>query len=162
MELFVPIGVFAYHTTPFDRKDYDPNYYNFRQHASTKAISSEPIEYTFDLSILALDSSEEMDAELINEGDTFIVGFENMLFFNELQNASHQVVFMEQNSDGNGVEIDLNAPYPEQEEFKRMDLLKDIHFPEAEFIFHATEEPNEDDIESLRQMLETHTKAGRC
>lgn len=94
--------------------------------------------------------------ETTNPNDVFIAGVENMLFYGDMKDNQHNIIFVEQASDGISLETELLSAFGN---FERTKLQ---YFPDVEFRFDADDEPNDDDLKNIYEMYKDLVDNGRC
>lgn len=164
------IDVFAYHFVPHPHIDHvhhyatasrsEPVYYDYNSTVPSTQ-KKEPIIY--DLSPppsqdLASDE-KEIDMQAGHPNDMLIIGMENMLSYGNLIDNQHQVLLVEQASDGISLENELLMAF---DNFGASENLTPQYFPDVEFRFDADDEPNDDDISEIYQMYKDMVADGRC
>lgn len=123
------------------------------------ASVNEPIIYDYKPTVSKNESSfEESDVnvETTNPNDVFIAGVENMLFYGDMKDNQHNIIFVEQASDGISLETELLSAFGN---FERTNLQ---YFPDVEFRFDADDEPNDDDLKNIYEMYKDLVDNGRC
>lgn len=119
----------------------------------------EPILYDYKPPAAKNDSSFEDDdfsAEPTNPNDVFVAGVENVLFYGDMKDNQHQVIFVQQDSDGITLENELLSAFGSFENANQQ------YFPDVEFRFDADDEPNDDDLQNIYQMYKDLVDNGRC
>lgn len=87
-------------------------------------------------------------------------GVDNMLFYGMMKQNQHQVVFVLQDSDGISLESELLSSYFQNAQDP--ENLQYLPFPEVEFRFDAYDEPNDVDLENIREMYQKLIDNGNC
>lgn len=162
--------VFAYHFVPHPHIDHvhhyatasrsEPVYYDYNSTVSSTQ-KKEPIIYDFSpppSQDLASDE-KEIDMQAGHPNDMLIIGMENMLSYGNLIDNQHQVLLVEQASDGISLENELLMAF---DNFGASENLTPKYFPDVEFRFDADDEPNDDDISEIYQMYKDMVADGRC
>lgn len=157
---FCHTAVFAYHFLPSPHVHHIHHYYDYRNSSlSSAAAVKEPIIYDYKPPTSKNDSSSEesdLHAEPIDPNDVFIAGVENILFYGDMKHNQHQVIFIEQNSDGISLEAELLSVFGNFQDTNAQ------YFPDVEFRFDADDEPNDDDLKNIYQMYKDLVDNGRC
>lgn len=158
--VFCHTAVFAYHFLPSPHVHHIHHYYDYRNSSlSSAAAVKEPIIYDYKPPTSKNDSSSEesdLHAEPTDPNDVFIAGVENILFYGDMKHNQHQVIFIEQNSDGISLEAELLSV------FGNFQHTNAQYFPDVEFRFDADDEPNDDDLKNIYQMYKDLVDNGRC
>lgn len=87
-------------------------------------------------------------------------GVDNMLFYGMMKQNQHQVVFVLQDSDGISLESELLSSY-DQNAYEQKNLQY-LPFADVEFRFDADDEPNDTDLENIREMYQKLIDNGNC
>lgn len=77
-----------------------------------------------------------------------------------MKQNQHQVVFVLQDSDGISLESELLSSY--YQNAYDQENLQYLPFPEVEFRFDADDEPNDTDLENIREMYQKLIDNGNC
>lgn len=87
-------------------------------------------------------------------------GVDNMLFYGMMKQNQHPVVFVLQDSDGISLESELLSSYDQNA--NEQENLQYLPFPDVEFRFDADDEPNDVDLENIREMYQKLIDNGNC
>lgn len=165
-------AVFAYHFQPQMHVHHihhyvgrqEPVYYDYRNSSLSSTPSPiEPIIYDYKPSIVhATDTfNDDIDDTLqaANPNDVFIIGVENILLYGDMKDNQHQILFVQQDSDGITLENELFMTFN--------NLMGETnanrqYFPDVEFRFDADDEPNDDDLQNIYQMYKDLIDKGSC
>lgn len=170
-------AVFAYHFMPSTHVHHihhysssagssvnrEPVLYDYRNSSESSAPSKQPIVYDYTPLISKNEStSSESDEDdfgfdATNPNDVFVAGVENMLFYGSMLDNQHQVVFVQQGSDGISFEQELLASLSEFDSIQQLQ-----YFPDVEFRFDADDEPNDDDLNNIYTMYKDLVDNGHC
>lgn len=146
-------GKFGYHFAALE-KDYDPNYYDYRDVAAESEMSKEPIVYKFTPPLG--DSSEEDPFRGTDSIDYFVVGVENLLLMGEYKDDQHLVLLVSEESDGlPPINVD-DAEYYDGENDEQH------YFPDADFVFIAEDGPTYEDLRNISETLDNFIMQGKC
>lgn len=166
--------VFAYHFMPqthihhhvhhhymMDSRS-EPIYYDYNSSMSSTPISTkQPIIYDYKPPSPSLDTSSSDEIELsmqtVHHNDILIAGVENMLLYGNLKDNQHQILFVQQASDGISLENELLMAF---NNFGTTEAPQ--YFPDVEFRFDADDEPNDDDLQRIYRMYKDLVDDGRC
>lgn len=102
---------------------------------------------------------DESNVELANPNDLFIAGVDNMLFYGSMKLDLHQVVFIEQGSDGVSFADELLLKINHFQTDGRHELN---YYPDVEFRFDSDDEPNDEDLENIYHMYQNLIDDGQC
>lgn len=171
-------AVFAYHFMPSTHVHHihhysssagsasasrEPVFYDYRNssESSTPSVKT-PIIYDYTPIIAKNDSSSESDEDdfgfaATNPNDVFVAGVDNMLFYGSMKDNQHQVLFVQQDSDGISFEEELLSSLTEFDSSTNLQ-----YFPDVEFRFDADDEPNDDDLNNIYRMYRDLVDNGRC
>lgn len=136
-------------------------FYDYRNSSSSSTASvKEPIIYDYNPPLKNETSSEENEGNFVpNPNDVFIAGVENMLFYGDMKENQHQVVFVAQGSDGMSLEDEILSKL---HRFDFDDNLDQFYFPDVEFRFDGDGEPSAEDLDEIYQMYKKLVDDGRC
>ncbi|XP_031641134.1 uncharacterized protein LOC116352567 [Contarinia nasturtii] len=145
-------------TTP---PDHDSIFYDYRSSpSSSETRMKEPIMYDYKPPLKNETSSEEDEPIVVpNPNDVFIAGVENMLFYGDMKENQHQVVFVAQGSDGMTFEDKILS---QLNRFESVDNHEEFYFPDVEFRFDGDSEPSNEDLADIFQMYKKLVDDGRC
>lgn len=162
--------VFAYHFIPQTHIHHhvhhytmasrsEPIYYDYN--SSTTHSVKEPIIYDYKPPPPSDLSSDEVELNMqaTHTNDILIAGVENMLLYGNLKDNQHQILFVQQASDGITLENELLMAF---DEFGASENVKPQYFPDVEFRFDADDEPNDDDLQNIYRMYKDLVDDGRC
>lgn len=169
--MFFYADVFAYHFIPQTHIHHhvhhyttasrtEPIYYDYNSSVSTINSKKEPIIY--DYKPPSSDSSsdeDEFNMQSAHPNDILIAGVENMLLYGNLKDNQHQILFVQQASDGITLENELLMAF---DNFGASENVIPQYFPDVEFRFDADDEPNDDDLQNIYRMYKDLVDDGRC
>lgn len=162
--------VFAYHFVPHTHIHHhvhhyaaasrsEPVYYDYNSTVPATP-NKEPIIYDYSPPAQDLASDEkEINAQAGHANDMLIIGMENVLSYGNLIDNQHQILFLEQASDGISLENELLMAF---DNFGASENLTPQYFPDVEFRFDADDDPNDDDISEIYRMYKDLVADGRC
>lgn len=173
---FLVAAVFAYHFMPSTHVHHihhyvgsssgsntihEPVFYDYRNSSlSSTPLVKEPIIYDYKPPTRNESSDEDdLNMQPSNSNDVFIAGVENMLFYGDMKDNQHHVLFVAQGSDGISFEEELLLKLNHFEPNENANLH---YFPDVEFRFDADDEPNDDDLQNIYQMYKNLVDDGRC
>lgn len=82
-----------------------------------------------------------------------------MLLYGGMKDNQHQILFVQQDSDGITFEDELFIAFNNLDANENANLQ---YFPDVEFRFDADDEPNDDDLQNIYQMYKDLVDNGRC
>lgn len=140
---------------------HQPVYYDYRNSSLSSTPSVRPITYDYKPPTPSNveSSSEERITDSANPNNVLIAGVENLLAYGRMIDNQHQVLFVEQNSDGITLEEELLLTFGGSA-FNENDNPQ--YFPDVEFRFDADDDPNDDDIRNIYDMYKDLVDDGRC
>lgn len=139
----------------------EPIHYDYNSSVLSTPSTNEPIIYDYKPPP-SLDSSSdeaELDTQTDHPNDILIAGVENMLLYGNLKDNQHQILFVQQESDGITLENELLMAF---NNFGTGENIKPQYFPDVEFRFDADDEPNDDDLQNIYRMYKDLVDDGRC
>lgn len=142
----------------------EPIYYDYNSSMSSSPTSTkQPIIYDYKPPSPTLDSSSSSEDETefymqtAHPNDILVAGVENMLLYSHLKDNQHQILFVQQASDGISLENELLMAF---NNFGTSEIPQ--YFPDVELRFDADDEPNDDDLQRIYRMYKDLVDDGRC
>lgn len=140
----------------------EPMYYDYNSSVLLPTSEKAPIIYDYKPPNPLDLSSDEIEINLqsnTHPNDILISGVENMLLYGNLKDNQHQIIFVQQASDGITLENELLMAF---DNFGASENVLPQYFPDVEFRFDADDEPNDDDLQNIYGMYKDLVDHGRC
>lgn len=137
----------------------EPIHYDYKSSVSSATVKKDPIIYDYKPPSDLSSDEIEINMQAAHPNDILIAGVENMLLYGNLKDHQHQVMFVQQASDGIDLENELLMAF---DNFGANENVNPQYFPDVEFRFDADDEPNDDDLQNIYQMYKELVDDGRC
>lgn len=168
--IFLNADLFAYHFMPQTHIHHhvhhymmanrsEPIYYDYKSSLSSAPLVREPIIYDYKPPLNLSSDETELNMQEAHPNDILIAGVENMLLYGTVKDNQHQILFVQQASDGITFDNELLMA------FNNFGASKNVipqYFPDVEFRFDAGDEPNDDDLQNIYTMYKDLIEDGSC